>query len=609
MRRYSNTLVFLIALLLHYIGLAQSLQISSQLEQIEILEDSSFVNNTTVKFKRSNENRVFPIIYDDELEQVSDVQIFIKKGRRLKELPIKKIQEERVELDIINSKKIKIIEIPANEEIELKYTISCNELMYFSRLPLFSYDDIDTLDYRIKVPKKFNFDHNTIYKDSLSFYEVDSTINDLNAFWKIKTTPKKINPNPLYYFGIYKNLKVPFMRVIVTPNSYRNQPRKYLNDWYMKEISKKKVINASVKQKIDELTANVSDTKEKINIIYNYVKNNFKYVAIEIGMGAFIPSHVNEVFLNKQGDCKDLSNFLTEVLNYKGVKSDIALAATFDHISDCDFPSLSSANHVISVAYVGEEIILLDPTDTIHLEGTPVQSLQDQTILIVNSEGGSFYKVKKSSPKTNEIHYDLELNINSGNQQIKGLFNIDYSGISSNYLRRIFLSLNKTEFLDYSKAFFTEVFGNQSISNLELINNYKKFHYKGNISILGKTFNDDSNLYLFIDFLPKLFETENQESLLPGTYLGAPFSKKVRVKLKSDLPVNYIKETTHKFDENGISLSMTIKSTSETTIECSYDFSFDYIFITNKNVNEANNILKSFKKIINEPIVIEKQKN
>jgi hypothetical protein len=142
-----------------------------------------------------------------------------------------------------------------------------------------------------------------------------------------------------------------------------------------------------------------------------------------------------------------------------------------------------------------------------------------------------------------------------------------------------------------------------------LINNYKKFHYKGNISILGKTFNDDSNLYLFIDFLPKLFETENQESLLPGTYLGAPFSKKVRVKLKSDLPVNYIKETTHKFDENGISLSMTIKSTSETTIECSYDFSFDYIFITNKNVNEANNILKSFKKIINEPIVIEKQKN
>ena len=50
------------------------------------------------------------------------------------------------------------------------------------------------------------------------------------------------------------------------------------------------------------------------------------------------------------------------IINYKGIKSDIALAATFDHISDCNFPSLSSANHVITTAYVNNEIILLEKT-------------------------------------------------------------------------------------------------------------------------------------------------------------------------------------------------------------------------------------------------------
>lgn len=404
-------------------------------------------------------------------------------------------------------------------------------------------------------------------------------------------------------------MKVPLMRTLVMPSSYKNIPTNYMNDWYAKNVAPKKGLNTSVKQKIDELTTNVTDPLKIVNIIYSYVKSNFKYVAIEIGMGAFIPSHANEVYLNKQGDCKDLSNFLSEALKYKGVESDIALAATFSHISDCDFPSLSSANHVIAIAYIDGETLLLDPTDPVHLEGTPVQSLQDRTILIVNSKGGSFYEVKRFSPQQNEIYYQLDLKLDSNNMLINGAFDIDYNGVSGNFLKRNLQREGEKEFIKFGKIFYEEVFGNQSISDLAVTNESKKLLIEGTISINGKTFNDGSNKYVFIDFLPRLIETESRETLIEGTYLGNTSYKKIRAKIKMDEPVETFKPIEFTYKGEGMSLNVTIRAISNLEIECNYDFIFDHIFIEKGNISKTNEILESFKKIINEPIILKKQKS
>jgi transglutaminase-like putative cysteine protease len=609
MKSITNTFILLFFVFFNLIGFAQNLHLKSKTEKIIVKEDSSFVKEITIMFKASDELRVYPIFYDTELERIADIQIFTKKRKRFKKKVAVKVYEENVELDYITSKKIKTVVIPAGAEIKLTYSVSCKELMYFSSLYFFSYNEIDTLKYQINVPKEFKLVHNTIHKDSLAFYAIDSTKTDTGSTWNIKVLPKKVKPDPLQFFGIYKNMEVPLMRTLIVPISYENRPTDYMNDWYMTNLIPKKGLNASVQQKIDELTANVTDPLKIVNIIYNYVKNNFKYVAIEIGMGAFIPSHANEVYLNKQGDCKDLSNFLSEALRYKGIKSDIALAATFDHISDCDFPTLSSANHVIGIAYINGETLLLDPTDPIHQEGTPVQSLQNRTILIINTEGGSFYKVKQFSPQQNEILYQLDLKMDSNNMLIKGVFNIDYKGISSNYLRSYLKGEGEKEFKNFGKMFYEEVFGNQSISALKVTNESKKLHIDGNISINGKTFNDGLSKYLFIDFLPRLMEMESRETLIEGTYVRSPFYKKMRAKIKIDEPIETFEPIAYSYKGEGMSLNMTIRATSNLEIECDYDFIFDHIFIDKENINKTNEILKSFKKIINEPIVFKKQKN
>ena len=167
MKSFIKAFILFIIVFYNISGLAQNIHLISKFEKIKIQEDSTFVNEITIIFKKSDEPRFYPIFYDTELEQVSDIRLFIKKGRRFKQRSVKKIYDEEVELDYITSKKIKSVEIPVDMEVKLTYLITCKELMYFSSLYFFSYDVIDTLKYQIKVPNKFKLAHNTIYKDSL----------------------------------------------------------------------------------------------------------------------------------------------------------------------------------------------------------------------------------------------------------------------------------------------------------------------------------------------------------------------------------------------------------------------------------------------------------
>lgn len=607
MKNFKKTIILL--LIYSYIckGYTQELDISSKTHKIEVKEDSSFTKEIIIKFKKSDVNRFYPIFYDTELEQVSNIKIYQKKKKRLKEIKAIRVIEENIDLEYITSKKIKTVLIPKDEEIHLKFNINCKELMYFSDLRFFSYNRIDSLKYQIKIPKKFTLSHKTIYKDSLSFFSIDSSnVND-KSLWNIKVVPKRVSHDPLQFFGIYKNMKVPLMRVLVKNSAHKGNSLDYMNDWYYRNLILKRGLNELAKQKIDELTAGVSEKNKILDIIYNYIKSNFKYVAIEIGMGAFIPSHANEVFSNKQGDCKDLSNFLSEALNYKGIKSNIALAATFDHISDCDFPSLSSANHVICIAYLNEKEILLDPTDPIHQQNTPVQSLQGRTILVVNSKGGEFLKVKKFTPKENSINYQMNLKVDTKKMLLKGSFDINYNGISDNYLQRVFKYETDNNFLSYINSFYKEIFGNQEITNLTKTNTFQKFNFQGDIKINGKTFNDGISKYLFLDFLPKLIENESRDNLLTGTYIEYPFQKKVSVNITLDEPIKTFEQRQYNFKGKGISLNLNIKPISDLKIQVNYSFIFDHIFINEKNVSETNKILKEFKKIINEPIILKKK--
>ncbi len=585
-------------------GSAQNIQISTLSEDIRIRTDTTFVRDVNVFLKKSDKGIIYPVFYDSKLENLSGISVSIKKGTRFKPLKNPVIQEENVNIDLISSKKIKSVFIPPDVDAKISYSVECNELMYFSDLPLFSYDDADTLKYQVTVPETFWFLHDIIYKDSLDFLSVDSLKSDRMMKWNIKVVPGKVNPDPLMYFGIYKNLKVPLMRTIVVPAAFKYREKEYLNDWYLSKLETTRGLDSAATQKIDELTGGISDPMEILDILYNYVKSKFKYVAIELGMGAFIPSHTNEVFVNKQGDCKDLSNFLSDALNYKGIKTDVALAATFNHISDCDFPSLCSANHFICVAYINDKPVLLDPTDPIHLPQTPVESIQKRSIFIINRSGGEFYKVNGFSPQQNAINYRIALQADSGLMVMRGDFNADYEGISGNFLRRQFIDLSNDEMNTTGEKHYESVFGNQVVTDLNISEPENSVEVQGKLTVKGKIFNDSGHRYLFIDFLPHLIENVSRETLLEGIYLGSTFDKKVNLRVIMDAPFASFGPVEHTFTNKGISLDIKISNPEESVIECEYEFILEHTLTEKNNLDIINEILESFKKITNEPIIL-----
>ena len=74
-----------------------------------------------------------------------------------------------------------------------------------------------------------------------------------------------------------------------------------------------------------------------------------------------------------------------------------------------------------------------------------------------------------------------------------------------------------------------------------------------------------------------------------------------------DEPFKHFSPIEHTFSDKGVSLSYKITAPSDSIIECNYEFILDYIFIDRENLDMVNEILKSFKKITNEPIILKNQ--
>ncbi|TMU55560.1 transglutaminase-like domain-containing protein [Flagellimonas algicola] len=601
-----KSLFLLVVVTLSTRATGQEVLIGKRTENIAIRKDSSFVKHVEVFIKEHDETGIYPIFYDAELETIYDIQVHSRKGRHFK--PAKKplVLEDDVELEYIASKKVKSVFIPPGVESKITYTIACEELMYFSDLPFFSNSAIDTLQYQIEVPKTFRFAQSIIHGDSLDFIEIDS-VQAMNYMkWNIKAVPVRTEPDPLAFFGIYKNKKAPLMRTIVVPAAYENREVDYMNDWYFGKLEDKRGLNFLAKNKVDELTNGISNPRQIMETLYDYVRENYKYVAVEIGMGAFIPTHANDVYLNKEGDCKDLSNLLSEALNYKGIKSNVALAATYSHISDCDFPSLSSANHVVCLAYFDDETVILDPTDPIHIPDTPVQSIQNRSILIVDAKGGTLQKVSGFTPDQNLISYQIDLKVEPDQLSMSGDFEANYKGISGNFLRRIIRHLGKNKENTINKKHYESVFNNQTVSQLELTDEAGILTTEGVLVVNGKLFNDSGERILFLDFLPRLFETQERDALLEGIHLGSNFSKKVTLRIEMDGHFETFEPIEHTVDNEGLLLRLKINAPADNIIECHYEFTSDYYNTGKENIGFINNTLESFKKIINDPIILKK---
>ena len=118
-----------------------------------------------------------------------------------------------------------------------------------------------------------------------------------------------------------------------------------------------------IKRVTDSLTNNITDPVAKVKNIYYYIQNHMKYIAIEDGLGGFIPRSPSLVFSRKYGDCKDLATLLCSMMQYAGLEAYPTWIGTNDIPYRFDQePVMGVANHMIAALWLNNRWYFIDGT-------------------------------------------------------------------------------------------------------------------------------------------------------------------------------------------------------------------------------------------------------
>ena len=113
-----------------------------------------------------------------------------------------------------------------------------------------------------------------------------------------------------------------------------------------------------------EVTKDAKSDEDKARAIFQWVEENVRYVAVELGMSAYQPHSAADVFEKRYGDCKDMANLLKCMLGVAGIKANLALLlAQSEHFpTSKELPSPGQFNHCIAQTVINGKTYWLDAT-------------------------------------------------------------------------------------------------------------------------------------------------------------------------------------------------------------------------------------------------------
>ncbi|MEO0900406.1 MAG: DUF3857 domain-containing protein [Bacteroidota bacterium] len=162
-------------------------------------------------------------------------------------------------------------------------------------------------------------------------------------------------------------------------------------------------LSPSMAQKVREMTANASSTREKVDILYKYLQENTRYMSIQLGIGGFQSMAATRVEQTGYGDCKALSYYMKGMLAEVGVPSNACLIFRGNRSVplQTDFPS-TQFNHVMLCVPQPEDTIWLECTNDNVPAGYLGDDDADRYLLLLTNEGGVLRKTPTPDPEDNQ---------------------------------------------------------------------------------------------------------------------------------------------------------------------------------------------------------------
>lgn len=238
-------------------------------------------------------------------------------------------------------------------------------------------------------------------ENNLELFTISSKITNNSFDFKAENL-KAIKQEPFSpgFREIAPNIKFALEQFNLKGVSGKAKTWEELGTWiYNDLLTGRSDLDEAVKKKVRQLVAKTTDPKEKVEIIYQYLQDNTRYISVQLGIGGWQPITAREVDRVKYGDCKGLTNYTMALLKEVGIDSyyTVLYAGNDKKDLDPDFPALSG-NHAFLNVPLDEEDLWLECTS----QEVPLNFLgtfsDDRYVLRVTPKGGELVKSKQYTP-------------------------------------------------------------------------------------------------------------------------------------------------------------------------------------------------------------------
>lgn len=167
--------------------------------------------------------------------------------------------------------------------------------------------------------------------------------------------------------------------------------------WYAQLERAQKVPTAAITVEAIALTVGHSGDRARLEALYGFVAEKFRYVSLSFGTGRYQPHAAADVLRNQYGDCKDKHTLLASLSEAVGIQASAVLINSRAEL-DPDFPSPSQFDHVITRATADERLVWLDTTAEVAPFGLLSPPLRHKTALLIDGDGGRLVETPDESP-------------------------------------------------------------------------------------------------------------------------------------------------------------------------------------------------------------------
>lgn len=266
----------------------------------------------------------------------------------------------------------------------------------------------------------------------------------------IDIAPRKENPtssNTQHYVWEARNIPEYLIEPAMPPLSRIQQRIEFspafvkswtdIGKWYWQLANERMEPDATLKNFTETLLAGAATEQEKLERIFNFVREKIRYVSVSIGIGSYQPHFAGEIFKNRYGDCKDMTTLIVALARAAGISvAPVLISTWYNGEVDTLLVSQAQFNHAIAVAHLADKSsIWLDATD----KHTPFGDLpwydQNQLALVVQADTAVFARTPVQPATANQIRRDWDLSLSSAGH-LSGLVKMQFTGAPAATQRR-----------------------------------------------------------------------------------------------------------------------------------------------------------------------------